>query len=79
MKIVKNIIRLCAAALAVLPIFGCSEEEYVKPSALLSESSLTFEAIGAEPQSLTIASDEACSSMWTPTGSQSIRHPEPTL
>ena len=59
MKIVKNIIRLCAAALAVLPIFGCSEEEYVKPSALLSESSLTFEAIGAEPQSLTIASDEA--------------------
>ena len=45
MKIVKNIIRLCAAALAVLPIFGCSEEEYVKPSALLSESSLTFEAI----------------------------------
>lgn len=59
MKIVKNIIRLCAAALAVLPIIGCSEEEYVKPSALLSESSLTFEAIGAEPQSLTIASDEA--------------------
>lgn len=59
MKIVKNIIRLCAAALVVLPIFGCSEEEYVKPSALLSESSLTFEAIGAEPQSLTIASDEA--------------------
>lgn len=59
MKIVKNIIRFCAAALAVLPIFGCSEEEYVKPSALLSESSLTFEAIGAESQSLTIASDEA--------------------
>ena len=59
MKIVKNIIRLCAAALVVLPIFGCSEEEYVKPSALLSESSLTFEAIGAESQSLTIASDEA--------------------
>lgn len=59
MKIVKNIIRLCVAALAVLPIIGCSEEEYVKPSALLSESSLTFEAIGAEPQSLTIASDEA--------------------
>ena len=59
MKIVKNIIRFCAAALAVIPIFGCSEEEYVKPSALLSESSLTFEAIGAEPQSLTIASDEA--------------------
>lgn len=59
MKIVKNIIRFCAAALAVLPIFGCSEEEYVKPSALLSESSLTFEAIGAEPQSLTIASDES--------------------
>lgn len=59
MKIVKNIIRLCAAALAVLPIIGCSEEEYVKPSALLSESSLTFEAIGAESQTLTIASDES--------------------
>lgn len=59
MKIVKNIIRFCAAALAVLPIFGCSEEEYVKPSALLSESSLTFEAIGAESQTLTIASDES--------------------
>lgn len=59
MKIVKNIIRLCAAAIAVLPIIGCSEEEYVKPSALLSESSLTFEAIGAESQTLTIASDES--------------------
>lgn len=59
MKLFKNIIKLCAAALVVLPPFGCDENEYVKPSALLSESSMTFEAIGAEPQSLTIASDEA--------------------
>lgn len=59
MKIFKNILRLCAAAIIALPMAGCGQDELVKPSALLSESSLTFEAIGAEPQSLTIASDEA--------------------
>ncbi len=59
MKIVKNIIRLCAAAIIALPMAGCGQDELVKPSALLSESSLTFEAIGAESQTLTIASDES--------------------
>lgn len=59
MKLFKNILRLCATAAAVLPLFGCGEDEYVKPSALLAESSLTFDAVGAEPQTLTIASDEA--------------------
>lgn len=59
MKLFKNILRLCATAVAVLPLFGCGEDEYVKPSALLAESSLTFDAVGAEPQTLTIASDEA--------------------
>lgn len=58
MKLFKNILKLCAAALAAVSLFGCDEEEYVKPSALLSESSLTFEAVGAESQSLTIASDD---------------------
>lgn len=59
MKIFKNILRLCAAALTALPMAGCGQDELVKPSALLSESSLTFEAIGAESQTLTIASDES--------------------
>lgn len=59
MKIFKNILRLCAAALIALPMAGCGQDELVKPSALLSESSLTFEAIGAESQTLTIASDES--------------------
>lgn len=59
MKIIKNILRLCAAAIIALPMAGCGQDELVKPSALLSESSLTFEAIGAESQTLTIASDES--------------------
>lgn len=59
MKLFKNIFRLCTAALIALPMVGCDQDELVKPSALLSESSLTFEAIGAEPQTLTIASDES--------------------
>lgn len=59
MKIFKNILRLCAAAIIALPMAGCGQDEFVKPSALLSESSLTFEAIGAESQTLTIASDES--------------------
>lgn len=59
MKIFKNILRLCAAAIIALPMAGCGQDELVKPSALLSESSLTFDAIGAEPQTLTVASDEA--------------------
>ena len=59
MKIFRNILRLCAAAIIALPMAGCGQDELVKPSALLSESSLTFEAIGAESQTLTIASDES--------------------
>ena len=59
MKLFKNILRLCAAAVIALPVFGCGQDELVKPSALLSESSLTFEAIGSEPQQLTIASDDS--------------------
>lgn len=59
MRLFKNILRLCATAVAALPLFGCGEDEYVKPSALLAESSLTFDAVGAEPQALTIASDDA--------------------
>lgn len=57
MKFYKNILKLCAVALLALPFTGCKEEDYVKPSALITESSLTFEAKDAEPQSLTIASD----------------------
>lgn len=54
-----NIAKICCAALVALPFTACEEDELVKPSALMSESSLTFEAVGAEPQSLTIASDDA--------------------
>lgn len=59
MKLFKNILRLCAAAVIALPVFGCGQDELVKPSSLLSESSLTFEAIGSESQQLTIASDDS--------------------
>lgn len=59
MKLFKNILRLCAVAVIALPVFGCGQDELVKPSALLSESSLTFEAIGSESQQLTIASDDS--------------------
>ena len=58
MKIIKNIIRFCAAALVALPFVGCQQEELVKPSALMSDSSLTFAATDAEPQMFTIASDD---------------------
>ena len=59
MKLFKNILRLCAAAVIALPVFGCGQDELVKPSALLSESSLTFEAIDSKSQQLTIASDDS--------------------
>lgn len=58
MKLFKNILRLCAAAFIALPMAGCGQDELVKPNALLAESSLTFDAIGAESQSLTVASDD---------------------
>lgn len=59
MKLFKNILRLCAAAVLALPMSGCGQDELVKPNALLAESSLTFDATGAESQSLTIASDDS--------------------
>ncbi len=37
---------------------SCETQELVKPYALIAETSLTFEAQNAEPQTLTIASDE---------------------
>ncbi len=57
MKLFNNILKLCAVALLASPFTGCKEEDYVKPSALITESSLTFEAKDAETQTLTIASD----------------------
>ncbi len=58
MNMFKNIYKVCAAALLTLGVFGCQEQEMVKPYALLAESSLTFAAQGAEAQVLTIASEE---------------------
>ncbi len=57
MKLFNNIIKLGAIALFAALFAGCKEDELVKPSALISESSLTFEAKSAEPQLLTVASD----------------------
>ncbi len=58
MNMFKNLYKICAAALLTLGLFGCQEQELSKPIALLAESSLTFAAQDAEPQVLTIASDE---------------------
>ncbi len=58
MNMFKNLYKVCAAALLALGVFGCQEQEMVKPYALLAESSLTFEAKDAEAQVLTIATDE---------------------
>lgn len=52
-----KISRIGAAVLASLALFACKEDNLVKPSALISESSLTFDAVGAEPQTFTVASD----------------------
>lgn len=57
MKIINNLFRISAILLLASPFTSCKEEELVKPSALISESSLTFEAQNAKPQLLTIASD----------------------
>lgn len=57
-KLLHNIVKICCAALVSIPFVACQEEDnLVKPVSLLADPSLTFEAIGAEPQSLTIASD----------------------
>lgn len=54
-----NIFKAIAGiAASAFMLVSCEQEKLVKPNALLSESSLEFEAIGAEPQLLTIASDE---------------------
>ena len=58
MKIFKNILRFCAATILSLSFAGCQEAELVKPSALMSDPSLTFAATGAEPQTFTVASDD---------------------
>ena len=57
MKIINNLFRISAILLLASPFTSCKEEELVKPSALLSESSLTFEAKAEESQSFRIASD----------------------
>lgn len=48
---------ICAAVLVALPFVACQQEELVKPSALMSDSSLTFAATDAEAQTFTVASD----------------------
>jgi len=59
MNKLRTYIKICAAAImAFSSLTACQEEELQKPHALLSDPSLTFEAKGAEPQLLTIASDE---------------------
>lgn len=57
MKIINNLFRISAFLLLASPFTSCKEEELVKPSALLTESSLTFEAKAEESQSFRIASD----------------------
>lgn len=57
-KLLHNIVRICCAALVSIPFVACQEEDnLVKPTALMADPILTFEAIGAEPQTLTVASD----------------------
>lgn len=58
MQIFNKISRIAAVALSSLALFACKEDNLVKPSALISEPSLTFAAVGAEPQTLTVASDD---------------------
>lgn len=57
MKIINSLFRISAILLLASPFTSCKEEELVKPSALLTESSLTFEAKAEESQSFRIASD----------------------
>ena len=57
MKIINNLFRISAILLLASPFTNCKEEELVKPNALLSDSSLTFEAKAEESQSFRIASD----------------------
>ncbi len=57
MKIFNTLYKLCAAVLVASAFVGCVKEEAQMPKALLAASSLTFEALDAEPQVLTVASD----------------------
>lgn len=57
MRIINKLLKISAIALLASPFTGCKEEELVKPSALMAESSVTFEAKSAEAQSFRIASD----------------------
>ena len=57
MKSINNLFRISAILLLASPFTSCKEEELVKPNALLSDSSLTFEAKAEESQSFRIASD----------------------
>lgn len=58
MKLSNKISSYVAITMAVSAIFGCQPEELVGPDALMSESSLTFEAKDAEPQTFMVASDD---------------------
>lgn len=58
MKLLNKISSYVAITMAVAAIFGCQPEELVGPDALMSESSLTFEAKDAEPQTFMVASDD---------------------
>lgn len=58
MKLSNKISSYVAITMAVAAIFGCKPEELVGPDALMSESSLTFEAEDAEPQTFMVASDD---------------------
>lgn len=57
MRIINKLLKISAIALLASPFTGCKEEELVKPSALMAESSVAFEAKSAEAQSFRIASD----------------------
>lgn len=57
MRIINKLLKISAIALLASPFTGCKEEELVKPSALMAESSVTFEAKSVEAQSFRIASD----------------------
>lgn len=57
MRIINKLLKISAIALLASPFTGCKEEELVKPSALMAESSVTFEAKSADAQSFRIASD----------------------
>lgn len=57
MRIINKLLKISAIALLASPFTGCKWEELVKPSALMAESSVTFEAKSVEAQSFRIASD----------------------